>query len=191
MAVTVFRLNPDGSIDTPFAAGGFATIPQSSVQDAAGDVVALDVAFQPGGSILASGEAPGGGLAAVRLLSNGQIDPTFGASGTSIAIFDAATDRAGLVAVNSSTGQFVLVGTTGPAAATQTAVAAFNSDGSPDTAFATTGQTLLPAPMPETTNGIGPESTSAIPPAAIEFPFPSIDYSFAGYQSDGNILIGA
>jgi uncharacterized delta-60 repeat protein len=105
-AVSVFRLNPDGAIDTPFAAAGFATISQLSTQDSTGAGVPLDMALQPGGNILASGEALEGGLAAVRLLSNGQIDPTFGVGGVSVAVFDVETDHPSAIAANPSTGQF-------------------------------------------------------------------------------------
>ncbi|HWE03189.1 MAG TPA: hypothetical protein VG326_12335 [Tepidisphaeraceae bacterium] len=185
-AVTVFRLDADGGIDSAFAAAGFASIPQLSAQDSGGDVVPLDIALQPGGNILASGQAPAGGLAAVRLLSDGQLDATFGAGGVSAATFDAASDRGGAIAVNASTGQFLLAGTTGTAAATQTAVAVFNPDGSLDAAFAAAGQTTLPAPMP--TSSIGAGSGSA---ATVEYPPISLDYPFAGYQADGGILIGA
>jgi uncharacterized delta-60 repeat protein len=83
--VAVVRLRADGSLDTAFGAGGFATVP------VAGPFFATPlIALQPDGKVLlgapatvtaGDGSTRGGAVVLVRLTTSGTPDPTFGAAG--------------------------------------------------------------------------------------------------------------
>ena len=73
----VARLNPDGSIDAGFGAGGKATI------DFGGDDRAAAMVIQPDGKIVLVGQSDAGGsdFAIARLNPDGSPDPTFSRDG--------------------------------------------------------------------------------------------------------------
>lgn len=85
----VARLNPDGSLDTTFGNGGKVQIPFQGGGNNMDEANA--VAIQPDGRIVVGGyatQAVGGkNFALVRLLSNGALDPTFGAGGKVVTDF--------------------------------------------------------------------------------------------------------
>jgi len=79
------RYNPDGSLDTTFGSGGKVVTAVSPYEDAA-----RTVAIQPDGklvvasfanTIAGAAQGPGGELAIVRYLSNGNLDSSFGQGG--------------------------------------------------------------------------------------------------------------
>src|SRR5262249_38296589 len=70
----VFRLDAEGALDTGFADGGILSYPKANV--AAGQSVVLD----PSGAIVVAGSGDGN-LLVLRLLPNGQLDPSFGSAG--------------------------------------------------------------------------------------------------------------
>lgn len=78
-SLTVFRLEPGGSLDATFAGGGV-------MQYTAG-TAALSVTLDPGGSIVVAGTSGGaqashaGQLMVLRLLENGRLDASFGNRG--------------------------------------------------------------------------------------------------------------
>jgi uncharacterized delta-60 repeat protein len=112
------RLTADGQLDTSFGTGGRVTVPFG-----AGDyAVAAAVAIQPDGAIVLAGSdmmgAPFTGtnpptaFAAARLTPDGNLDPSFGTSGTVSVPFPVGTNnvaRAGAVALEPD-GSIVLAG---------------------------------------------------------------------------------
>ena len=72
---TVFRYNPDGTLDSTFSGDGIATA------DFGGFDIGDSVAIQPNGAILAGGEGYGE-FGVARFLSDGSLDPSFGVNGT-------------------------------------------------------------------------------------------------------------
>ncbi|HTO72977.1 MAG TPA: Calx-beta domain-containing protein, partial [Gemmatimonadales bacterium] len=70
----VFRLEADGALDAGFADGGVLRYPRAN--NAAGQSVVLD----PSGAIVVAGSSDGN-LFVLRLLANGQPDPSFGSAG--------------------------------------------------------------------------------------------------------------
>jgi len=78
----VIRYNPNGSVDTGFGTNGILSMES-------GFLGADTVLVQTDGKIIATGNARDGasghnGFAIVRLLSNGSLDPSFGAGGRSV-----------------------------------------------------------------------------------------------------------
>jgi len=78
-AFAAIRLNPDGSLDQSFGAGGYATVNVGGVQSIANAVV-----IQPNGKIVLAGTANVGhkAFAAARLNPDGSLDTSFGDHGT-------------------------------------------------------------------------------------------------------------
>jgi uncharacterized delta-60 repeat protein len=144
--VTVIRLNPDGSPDLTFGSGGMMTAPGLASQDSAGNPVPTGVAIGTVGSILVTADSSSVGIAVDRLLPDGSLDPTFGAGGTEVVTFGGgSSDHAGVVSVDPTTGDFVLIGTTVLDGANQTVVAAFGVDGTPDANFGDNGTVAIAA----------------------------------------------
>ncbi|MBU3553995.1 hypothetical protein ICN31_00250, partial [Polynucleobacter sp. UB-Piko-W3] len=71
--VTLVRLNTDGSLDSGFGAGGTANVSYN-----VGINRSWDIALQPDGKIIVSGDG-GYGSEVIRLTSNGTLDTTFSA----------------------------------------------------------------------------------------------------------------
>ncbi|MGL6074154.1 MAG: FG-GAP-like repeat-containing protein [Fimbriiglobus sp.] len=104
------------------------------------------VAVQPNGNIVVAGSIAftgGSYFAAVRLLPNGTIDPSFGGSGKAIVAFGGSGVNAGAVAVAiQKDGKIVLGGTT-DGANTDLAVTRLNADGSLDAGFGNGGKAVI------------------------------------------------
>ncbi len=97
------RYNPDGTLDDSFGGDGIVTTDLGNDNDAANGV-----AIQPDGNIVAVGVS-GENVALARYLPNGELDPTFGGTGTVVSDlgFD---DVANGVAVTSG-GTILIAGT--------------------------------------------------------------------------------
>ncbi len=167
-AVVMARRNADGSPDTTFGQGGFVWGQQTYARGAAlqadGKIVlagyvgaarydaegALDttfqpptfaqglaniesVALQPDGKILLGG-TDGSNLRVQRLLATGAFDTTFDTDGSATVSFGPQSS-AYSVAVDPTNGKVAAAGYAGG----QFALAVWNSDGSPDATFNTTG----------------------------------------------------
>jgi uncharacterized delta-60 repeat protein len=74
VSLTVFRLDPGGDLDPTFGDGGIVHVTGSP------DSVAQSVTLDPNGGIVVAGSRDGK-LLALRLLADGSLDTTFGASG--------------------------------------------------------------------------------------------------------------
>ena len=75
---TTMRLQADGDLDSTFGSGGLV---QTSLGDLAAQDIASAVALRPDGKIVVAGTADLGDFAVVRYLSDGELDPGFGAGG--------------------------------------------------------------------------------------------------------------
>ena len=157
--VAVVRYNSDGSLDTTFSADGKVTTAigtQSSY--------AYGVAIQSDGKIVAAGYAymnsSAYDFALVRYSTDGSLDSTFGSTGIVTTTFSTtSTDYAYALAIQSD-GKLVAAGYTGG----NFGLARYNSDGSLDTTFGTSGKV---------TTGVGTGT----------------DYAYAlALQSDGKIV---
>ncbi|MFZ0384064.1 MAG: hypothetical protein WAL22_00225, partial [Solirubrobacteraceae bacterium] len=133
-AVFVDKLTAAGQPDPSFGSGGIALGPAG---------VARAVALQSNGQIVEAGTS--GGMFAMRLNPNGAADPSFGSGGIARA-FTASSGAANAVAV-APNGNIVVAGSVNPVN-TQIAVAEFNPNGTPDTAFGSGGSEVLNFGLP-------------------------------------------
>jgi len=105
------RYNADGSREAAFGGGdGKVTTDITAGLDEAWDIV-----LQPDGKVVAGGDAAGRGgrFAAVRYLTDGTLDPTFGASGKAFVNFTRRDDFAYGLTQQTADGNLVLAGGSG------------------------------------------------------------------------------
>jgi uncharacterized delta-60 repeat protein len=123
-----------GDLDVSFGQGGIV------VTDFGGTDVAAAVAIQPDGKLVVAGRSNVGGNASFALArynrNDGGLDPTFGNGGLVVTDFG-ATDQAFAVAVQPD-GKVVTAGRRG----SDSIVARYNQDGTPDVAFGTGGRVI-------------------------------------------------
>ncbi|MEJ7848342.1 MAG: LamG-like jellyroll fold domain-containing protein [Pyrinomonadaceae bacterium] len=103
------RYNENGSLDTAFGGTGFRIIPIGPAAD-----IALSVALQPDGKIVAAGFSSNGSnndFGVVRVNANGSLDNTFGGDGRVTTALAASTDSANAVAIQAD-GKIIVVGRT-------------------------------------------------------------------------------
>ncbi len=105
----IARFLENGAMDTAFGIDGSLTVPFSSTAD-----IALGVAVQPDGKVVAAGFGSNGvnnDFAIVRTTANGTLDVTFGGDGTVLTMVGDATDVANGVAI-APDGGIIAVGRT-------------------------------------------------------------------------------
>jgi uncharacterized delta-60 repeat protein len=132
------RYKTDGTLDETFGTDGKVVINISTAND-----VANAVAVQSDGKILVAGYAAVGTVsdfAVSRLNSDGTIDTTFGANGTSLTSITPTTDTATGIALQTINGEerIVVAGYAGSGNA-DFAVVRYNPNGTPDNTFGTNG----------------------------------------------------
>ncbi|HEX8733838.1 MAG TPA: FG-GAP-like repeat-containing protein, partial [Pyrinomonadaceae bacterium] len=136
----VVRFNPDGSLDSDFAAGGIFRYDFGSGSDEA-----MGIALQPDGKIVVAGKANVNPFAAdtafgiIRLNPNGTFDSAFGTNGVVITNFFSSLDEATEVALQPdgkiiATG-FVTQGGVNNGATYDFAAVRYNPNGSLDATF--------------------------------------------------------
>jgi uncharacterized delta-60 repeat protein len=121
------RYNRDGSLDTSFDGDGKVTTDFGSPFD-----VALGVAIQPDGRIVAAGTAAGDDFALARYNRDGTLDTSFDGDGKVTTDFGAMDAALGAPAIQPD-GKIVAAGYT--TAGGDFALARYNRDGSLDTSF--------------------------------------------------------
>lgn len=146
-ALTLVRLNSDGSFDNSFEGDGVFIAPSSSApRPFSGKAVAL----QSDGKIVAAGAASTGtgviDFAILRCNNDGSVDTTFGTDGVVVTDTDARVEAAEDVAIQPD-GKIVAVGTTGFNFSEVFTIARYNSDGSLDTSL--DGDGIVTAPLIE------------------------------------------
>jgi uncharacterized delta-60 repeat protein len=152
--IEVTRLNADGSVDTTFGTNGAVALPA-----AVGSDVATAVAIQSDGAIdVLANVAPlstpaTSQIALYQLLPDGSVDTTFGTNGVVDFQFQvnghADTDSTG-TALAIQPDHKILVGG-GDLPGGVIGLARFNSDGTSDSSFGTSGQALIPITIDSTT----------------------------------------
>jgi uncharacterized delta-60 repeat protein len=135
----VYRYLSNGTLDSTFSGDGMARIGfGAGRQDYAGDLV-----IQSDGKIVVIGytgdsDEANNNFAVARLNANGSLDTTFSGDGKQITNFG-GDDYAYAVALQTD-GKIVVIGEKGTSALSYFAVVRYNSDGSLDAAFNTTGR---------------------------------------------------
>ncbi len=140
--IYVLRYNADGSVDGAFGSAGLVRVGFTAAADYE---TGTSIAIQPDGKILAAGfvdqKNPYGRKAAVaRLLSNGALDSTFGASGKVLLSF--GSEKVDSLVYNVQVqldGRIIVGGSTND----HFAVARLTSSGALDGSFGTGGKTVL------------------------------------------------
>lgn len=141
----VVRYNTNGTYDSTFGTNGRALFDFGSNQT----LYVSDVALQADGKILIAGTDEGlstRSFFVARLNTNGTLDTTFNSVGYSIQAFAGATTTLNSVRVQAD-GKIVLFGSTFASGDFAFGLMRFNTDGSLDTGFGTSGKSvILPAP---------------------------------------------
>ncbi len=135
--IALVQYNSDGSLDTSFG-GGTGRI----MSGISGEDTGYAMNIQSDGKILVAG-TNGNDFLLARFNSNGSLDTSFGTSGRVTTDFAAGTDTARSIAMQSD-GKIVLAGSAfNSSTFNDFAVARYNSDGSLDTSFNSTGRVTV------------------------------------------------
>jgi len=138
------RYNMDGTLDSSYGSSGVATWTSASTQ-----VNARSMKVQADGKVLVAGTVKDGtnwDYAVARFYSDGSLDSGFGSSGSIIRDTPTATalEYEGILGLPGS-GKIVLAGFSEFSSAHHMVVWSINADGSPDTAFGSSGFAYLPS----------------------------------------------
>jgi uncharacterized delta-60 repeat protein len=183
------RFNSNGTLDTSFGTGGIVTTAFGVSAEA------TSVAFQADGKIIAAGFANLDGaddFALVRYNSNGTLDASFGTSGkvTTAFLIQGFSDAE----VNSVTvqpdGRIVVAGHAYVGGAYDFALARYNSDGTLDTSFGTSGRVTTDfASANEQADSVAVQPDGKILGAgsAGRYSGRGFDFALARYNSNGTL----
>jgi uncharacterized delta-60 repeat protein len=136
------RYTPKGNLDTTFGNGG------KVVTDFGALSIALAVAIQPDGKIVAAGHSRAGfngdeEFALARYNSDGALDTTFGSGGKVLTDFSGTgSDEVANALGIQSDGRIVAAGGSNAGGSADFALARYNSDGALDTTFGSGGKVL-------------------------------------------------
>ena len=140
----VLKVTPDGALDTSFGTGGFSYFYTGAFGPAG---KATDLSIRPDGTILVGGRVGDNHtydyFFVARLLADGALDTSFGASGGMTTVSFGNTIADGRKMTVQSDGRIVLVGGVGPFGGPNTGVIRLTANGSPDPSFNGTGSVLL------------------------------------------------
>jgi uncharacterized delta-60 repeat protein len=150
-AMAVARLNPDGTPDPTFGAGGRLIVPGVA------NAVVTAVAVRPDGKVVLAGSSSvvsgiNSDFTAVRLNPDGSLDPAFGIGGVARVDIAGANDFAQAMALGSD-GRIVLAGN----AVGSAAVAQLTPDGAPDPMFGVGGRVALGTTWPAVGVAVRPD----------------------------------
>ncbi|HEU4833080.1 MAG TPA: hypothetical protein VFS90_01655 [Pyrinomonadaceae bacterium] len=189
------RYNSSGTLDGTFGKGGKVVFDFFGSFDQANGAV-----LQPDGKIIVVGSASYDsanrdiGFALARFNTDGSIDFGFGTGGKQITDFFGAGAKANGVVLQPD-GRFVVAGSASDSAtrpaATDIAVARYNSDGSLDSGFGTGGQTAIPFPDSASEQGnavaLLPDGKIVVAGAAFKTFATPPDFALVRYNSDGTL----
>jgi uncharacterized delta-60 repeat protein len=137
--IALARFRPNGTLDTSFGTAGEVTTSLAASQNSA----AKGVVIQADGKILVAGFAGTGSsqqFAVARYLANGQLDTTFGSSGSILTNLGGKALATSLALTPD--GKIIVAASVTPnpfSSASNFALARYNTDGSLDTTFGTNG----------------------------------------------------
>lgn len=143
-SVGLARYNPDGTLDTTFGPDGTGRaavdFSLSGFETAFALAVLPDGRFVVAGGVQPNPSASQSFFAVARFHADGSLDPTFGTGGVVSTDFG-PTDAGAFGVVVQADGKVVAAGQSSSSSANFSfAVARYNTDGTPDTTFAGTGQ---------------------------------------------------
>lgn len=138
----IVRYNTNGSLDTSFGTAGIVTTAATASHDRGQSLI-----LQPDGKILLGGSADTGGFnfdfAIARYHANGSLDTSFGTGGIVTTAIGSGNDE-GISLVLQPDGKIILGGYSDMAGNYDFSIARYNSNGSLDTSFNTTGIVTTP-----------------------------------------------
>jgi uncharacterized delta-60 repeat protein len=184
----VVRYNANGTIDTSFgSAGKVLTDLGSNSWD-----IASAMALQSDGKILVAGYSDGSGsndFALVRYNTNGTLDASFGSSGkvlTDLGVNSADYIKAVFV---QSDGKILVAGPSNASGSDDFAVVRYNTDGTLDTSFNSTGKVLtdLGLGSNDQANSIIVQGDGKILVAGTSNASGTDDFAIVRYNSDGTL----
>ncbi|MEO1572509.1 MAG: T9SS type A sorting domain-containing protein [Bacteroidota bacterium] len=182
----VMRLQPSGLLDTAFASDGLriltTPLPSSSIND-----IALDGAGRiVGAGISISGATGARTVLVTRLLSNGDLDRTFGGDGLVTARGGATRADANGVAVQDDR-SVVVVGSTETAGRLDLAVFKFDEGGTLDATFAEQGVAVLPREANEASRSglLQPDGKVVALSTVFDATFVTTGFLLARFENDG------
>jgi uncharacterized delta-60 repeat protein len=132
--IVLLRFNTDGSLDTPYALNGVATF------DSGLDDRGWAVALQSDGKALVAGWTVNGtnsDIVLLRFNADGSLDTPFGTTG--VAVYDSGGDDWGQGVILQTDGKALVAGYRWNGTDSDIALLRFNTDGSLDTAFGSSG----------------------------------------------------
>jgi uncharacterized delta-60 repeat protein len=133
------RYNSNGSLDTTFAGTGKVITPMSSGNDKG-----FSLSIQSDWSVVLGGTAFNGtnnDFALVRYTANGTLDNTFGTNGKVLTPMGIGNDKISSLIIQSD-GKILVAGMAMNGSQSHYALARYNSDGTLDTGFGTSGKVL-------------------------------------------------
>jgi uncharacterized delta-60 repeat protein len=136
----IARFNSNGTLDTSFGTGGKVIQPIGSSDD-----IGYSLAIQPDGKILLGGYCYDGSnsdFCIARFNSNGTLDTTFGSSG--IVIQNIGSSNEGYSLAIQPDGKILLGGSCYDGSNNDFCIARFNSNGTLDTSFGSSGKVIQP-----------------------------------------------
>jgi len=138
----IARFNSNGTLDTSFGTGGKVIEPIGSLQD-----FGWSLAIQPDRKILLGGNCDNGGgnydFCIARFNSNGTLDTSFNSSGIVIQPIGSSQDYFGSLAIQPD-GKILLGGHCHNRSNWDFCIARFNSNGTLDTSFGSSGKVIQP-----------------------------------------------
>lgn len=184
-AIVAVRYLSDGTIDAGFGASGLATFDLSAGEDRANAV-----AIQSNDRIVIAGHTNNGtdsDIAALRLLTDGSLDNSFGNAG--VVSVDVAAGFDSALALNLLSNGDVLLGGYGQVASVSDyAMVKLNSDGSLDSGFNGSGiQTTDIGGSTDRIHSIAVQNDSRIVVGGTSWDGAAFQYSIARYFADGSL----
>jgi len=183
---SVLRYNSDGTLDNLFSGDGKANIGfGTGMQNTAYDVIR-----QSDGKLIVAGDSCNNGyttcdFAVTRLNANGSLDKTFSADGIQTTNFGAYDVAYG--AALQPDGKIVLAGRKGTSSLNYTAIARYNTDGSPDTTFNGSGKRVfsVSSGLASLANSVIVQSNNAILISGASYNGTEDDFFLVRLKADG------
>jgi uncharacterized delta-60 repeat protein len=173
------RYNTDGSLDTSFNSTGKVITPIGSETSGA-----QAIALQPNGKIVVAGYSHNGmnfDFALARYNINGTLDTSFGSAGKVVTPIGSDNDAAYAVAIQVD-GKIVVAGYSF-ATTFDFALARYNTNGSLDTSFNSTGKVVTPVGSnTDKAHGVAIQGDGKIVAAGYSNSGPTLDFALARYQ---------
>ncbi len=186
--IAIIRLNTNGTLDNTFGYSGYLTI------DIQNDDFANAILLQSDGKILIAGMTKMGtwiqDFCLIRLNSNGTLDNTFGTSGIVITNVGSIYESANAIAIQSDS-KIMVSGYISTGSYTDFVVARYNSNGTLDNTFGTTGiVTTAIGSQNDEAFSIAIQSDGKIIAGGYTSNGSNYDFALVRYNTDGSLDTG-